>query len=598
MLVIDDNMLKLAKMQEKLLKMSSNNKESNIEQYKITTAKIDKQAFESLLKELEQVNIHNQSLEEELEFLETIKNYYNQLYELQLSFIRVLEEYNSNKINLSDLKQIDIEYINTRIDTINGYLINKKNLETNKKRLEQLSEELVEEERKNKYQEEKLLEYESALRENFLNAEGRTIEAGKLQYISVQSEYSSLGYNLKYLLENKDELQQELTKIELEQNEIKEKLKAAEICYNSVPNSSSKQILNDIEEEFLKIRYRLAMLKILQYLTINYTEYELFKEKRENLLDLIKYRANCLKKLNINISIDPFERTKIQEQLEMINGQKNNAKNISKIKKEIVNLSERVEETTRQNEEYLIKLSNKKIKLTIELTDNQEQSILNEENKPNIKFEDLLEIHTLEDNQVIGIKEPSTEFNMRIVKDKTNSVIKRVNEMITTEYKEEIQEDTKTPELVIVESISPKEETLLEQPTLEQKIIINESSNEPEENEENTNSKQELSIDSELFTTTDPFENVLLFQDKVEEEVKSEEDLKITFEEIKNTEPTELKVELDTPIDEMPEAFWTTQEDNEQESDIKETMPSFDEQIEALLSSDNNNKNLVKKLSA
>lgn len=595
MLVIDDNMLKLAKMQEKLLKMSSNNKESNIEQYKITAAKIDKQAFESLLKELEQVNIHNQSLEEELEFLETIKNYYNQLYELQLSFIRVLEEYNSNKINLSDLKQIDIEYINTRIDTINGYLINKKNLETNKKRLEQLSEELVEEERKNKYQEEKLLEYESALRENFLNAEGRTIEAGKLQYISVQSEYSSLGYNLKHLLENKDELKQELTKIELEQNEIKEKLKAAEICYNSVPNSSSKQILNDIEEEFLKIRYRLTMLKILQYLTINYTEYELFKEKRENLLDLIKYRANCLKKLNINISIDPFERTKIQEQLEMINGQKNNAKIISKIKKEIVNLSERVEEMTQQNEEYLIKLSNKKIKLTVELKDNPEQSILNEENKININFEDLLEIHTLEDNQVIGIKEPSAEFNMRIVKDKTNSVIKRVNEMITTEYKEEIQEDTKTPELVIVESVSPKEEILLEQPTLEPEIIINELSDEPEEN---TNSKQELSIDSELFTTTDPFENVLLFQDKVEEEVKPEEDLEITFEEIKNPELPELKVELDTPTDEMPEAFWTTQEDNKQESDIKETMPSFDEQIEALLSSDNNNKNLVKKLSA
>lgn len=595
MLVIDDNMLKLAKMQEKLLKMSSNNKESNIEQYKITAAKIDKQAFESLLKELEQVNIHNQSLEEELEFLETIKNYYNQLYELQLSFIRVLEEYNSNKINLSDLKQIDIEYINTRIDTINGYLINKKNLETNKKRLEQLSEELVEEERKNKYQEEKLLEYESALRENFLNAEGRTIEAGKLQYISVQSEYSSLGYNLKHLLENKDELKQELTKIELEQNEIKEKLKAAEICYNSVPNSSSKQILNDIEEEFLKIRYCLTMLKILQYLTINYTEYELFKEKRENLLDLIKYRANCLKKLNINISIDPFERTKIQEQLEMINGQKNNAKIISKIKKEIVNLSERVEEMTQQNEEYLIKLSNKKIKLTVELKDNPEQSILNEENKININFEDLLEIHTLEDNQVIGIKEPSAEFNMRIVKDKTNSVIKRVNEMITTEYKEEIQEDTKTPELVIVESVSPKEEILLEQPTLEPEIIINELSDEPEEN---TNSKQELSIDSELFTTTDPFENVLLFQDKVEEEVKPEEDLEITFEEIKNPELPELKVELDTPTDEMPEAFWTTQEDNKQESDIKETMPSFDEQIEALLSSDNNNKNLVKKLSA
>ena len=124
MLVFDDNMLKLAKMQETLLKVTVENRQENLEKYKDIVIEIDKQAFASLLEELKQVNDHNQTLEDELQFMEMVSDYYNQLYELQLSFKEVCELYGDNGLQLSDLSQIDIDYINNRKNLIEGYLVN------------------------------------------------------------------------------------------------------------------------------------------------------------------------------------------------------------------------------------------------------------------------------------------------------------------------------------------------------------------------------------------------------------------------------------------------------------------------------------------
>lgn len=312
-----------------------------------------------------------------------------------------------------------------------------------------------------------------------------------------------------------------------------------------------------------------------------------------------------MKKLNVHISIDPFERTKINEQLSQISGYKSNSKTISKIKKEIVNLSERIEQMQQKEKEYMLEINNKKDKLIINSQpySDHKQSISPEKA---IKFEDLLEIKTAEGNQVIKVRNINNNFNMRIVKDKTNSVIKRVNEMITLEYQKDTtpSQTISSPELFIVESTTPKEieeiiptikivgeETLdkiKQVPPLEQLEKTDESKTPKEEK------KSELLIDTDLFTTVDPFETISLFEDKVEE---ISDNLIISLEEEKKEEPEELKIELETKIDEMPEAFWITQDDSEKNKDNNEQEPSFDEQIEALLSEDNN-KNLVKKLTA
>lgn len=297
MLVIDDQKLKLAKMQETLLKVSIDDKQSNLSKYKETVIEIDKEAFDDILKELEKISEHNQTLEDELQFLEQVKDSYNQLLELQLSFTRVCELYDDDSLELSDLSQIAIDYIDNRISTINGYLINLKNIDDNKKKLQELNEQLIEEEKKKRYLNNKMLELDESLRRQFASAEGRIIVDGKSVPSSVVSEYKRIGFDFQKLLENTSELNELLIKVKNENVEIEEKLKTAEVCYNNAPSTDSKQIYDEIVIESLKVKYRLTMLKILELLALNCDSYDMFKEKRENLIDLIKYRLSCLTKL-------------------------------------------------------------------------------------------------------------------------------------------------------------------------------------------------------------------------------------------------------------------------------------------------------------
>ena len=110
-LVLDDNMLKLAKMQETLLKVTAHNRQENLNKYRDIVIDIDRQAFLSLLDELKQINDHNHSLEDEFQFLDVVSDYYNQLYELQFGFKKVWELYSDIDLMLSDLSRIDISTI-------------------------------------------------------------------------------------------------------------------------------------------------------------------------------------------------------------------------------------------------------------------------------------------------------------------------------------------------------------------------------------------------------------------------------------------------------------------------------------------------------
>ena len=134
MLVIDDDKLKLAKMQERLLRATDSNRENNLNNYRKTVSEIDSEVFGSLLEVVKTIGEHNHSLEEELEFLRGIKESYEQLRELQLGFISVCELYGSDDLGLSDLSQLNIEYIENRIVVIEGYLLNIRNIETKKKK--------------------------------------------------------------------------------------------------------------------------------------------------------------------------------------------------------------------------------------------------------------------------------------------------------------------------------------------------------------------------------------------------------------------------------------------------------------------------------
>lgn len=607
MLVIDDNMLKLAKMQETLLKVAVDNRQENLKKYRDIVIEIDKQAFSSLLDEIEQINNHNQTLEDELQFMEQIKGYYNQLFELQLGFKRVCELYGDSELALSDLSQIDSEYIDKRINTIKGYLINLKNIDSNKKRLQELNDKLIDEEKNKLLLSRRLLEFESLLRSNFENAEGRIIVDGQLQYISVVSEYKKLGYDFKLLLKDTETLENLLSSVNVEKLDIEEKLKTADICYNTNPNVNSKQILDEISREFFKVRYRLTMLKLLELLSKDYEEYDLFREKREKIIDLIKYRVICLKNLGERISIDPFARTKVEEQLSAMSSLADNSRMISKIKKEISVLSQRVDEMIHQNEDYKFLLNDTKdlIISTVSIGDIIDISGISLDISEPVKVEEKVIL----DNQIVSIGDIPLGFNMSIVRQKTNSVIKRVNQMVASisdvvEEKEEVI----TPDLVIVSQPSVIYENT--DVSLEEDVNDYVPSIE-EELEEATVEQIEVpsqivstTYDSSIFETVDPFVETQLFVDRTDEDLPvleskvemTEGESEINLDEISKKDETELILKYEDEESEMPDAFWVTQSEEKEEEEDNDVVLSFDEQINALLSDEENTK--IKKLVA
>lgn len=619
MLVIDDNMFKLARMQEALLKVSTSNKEENLKNYKRTVAEIDAKAFEDVLEETKHIDEHNRSLEEELQFLEKIKKAYDQLLELQLGFKRNCEIYGDTELKLSDLSRLNIEYIENRINAINGYLINLKNIETNKKRLQELNEKLIEEEKKKLSLDKKLLELDELLINNFYSSEGRCIVDGKLQYTSVITEYEKIGLDIKGLLDDGVLLESILLEAEKEKEEISEKVKAVEVCYNNILTPDSRQILDEINIEFLKIKYKVAMLKIVELLSKNSNSYDMFITKRENILDLIKYRLSCMEKLGMKNSIDPFGRTKVNEQLNAVLSLTDNSKTINTVRKEISQLSSWTEEMLSQNNNYLITLNDtrKLIEDNIGLGDIDISSV--------VSFEELLVKQQVADNQVISLKNVPVKLNMIIVSQKTASVIKRVNQMMNSIVVDEKKlEGEIVPELVIVPTVvndfeevndvdftipvfEPKQEEI--EPAEDSDDVLEEELSDTDifaEEFENTliNEDEEQkveTVDFDMFQTVKPFEEPSLFIDRVDEErtekeIKNIEIFKLgEIETIESKEPTELIVESGSFEEEMPEVFWVTQEEKQEEN---ENVISFDDQINALLSSENNDAGRSRKRAA
>jgi len=662
-LIIDENMFKLAKMQEALLKVSTSNKEENLNNYKKTVSEIDAKAFNDILEEITHIDEHNQSLEDELQFLERIKDAYDQLLQLQLGFKKICEIYGNIDLKLSDLSRLNIEYIENRINAIKGYLINLKNIEVNKVKLQGLNDQLIEEEKKKIIIDKKILELDELLRNNFCSAEGRRVVNGNLQYTSVISEYDNIDLDFKRLLSDSDYLNIVLSGAEKEYNETLEKVKAAELCYNSMLTSDSRQILNEINLEFLKIKYKVVMLKIVNLLSQNGSNYDMFVEKRKKLLDLIKYRLSCMEMLGMKSSIDPFSRAKVDDQLTTMLSLSDNSKVINNLRKEIGQLGSWTEEMLAQNNNYLITLSDTKklIESNVGLSDINIDSV--------VSFDELLVKHEVAPNQVLSVRIVPSKLNMSIISQKTASVIKRVNQMLNNESvsnekgkEESHQYDGElVPELVIVpsvvneevvntkgsvlETIESEESALAHENSLDDAVInsvksdvseatvfnegetvhsvipaleivdpivvnsgIKEETSENSINENVDTNKNESLVDGsiivseplslDIFETVTPFESPALFSDRADDDISKEE-----IDILQNVNSDDLKADkiieskdllVDFPESsnndelgsEMPEAFWVTQESVSSETEEEGNEISFDDQINALLSSE------------
>lgn len=592
MLLIDDRMLNLARMQEVLLERSLNDRKYNLEKYKNTVKTIDKEAFFYILTELEQIKEHNQTLEDELQFLQSIKASYEQLLEQQLSFRRVCELYGDKELELFDLSVIDIDYIENRINLISGYLINLKNLDINKEKIAKLNEQLFEEEKKHDFLNKKIQDYEQLLRDIILNAEGRISVDGNLVPTSAILEYKKIELDLKTLLYDSQNVDKLLEATMIEANDSGDKYKTAEICYNNIPNANNKQILDEISIEYLKTKYKLIMLKILKLLSSSSIDYNDFLEKREQLLDLIKSRNACLEQLDIKNFIDPFNTNKILEQIKEISSFGDNSNNILKIKKEIAKLNDLIEEMLAQNNTYMLELSNTKnlIRDKIEQETKTETQI-------SWDVDDYFTAPVPLENQIVGIKDLPKQFNLGIVMQKTNLVLLRVSSMMKEALPSNEENSSEViPKLVVIpSSISPQKDESNDSKSETVNILIssdNELENENPTLVENTTNDN----DKNIFETLVPFEETPMFTDRREDSLEQEISISDSLpnEELENIgtkEENNLKLHYsDSGEEEMTNAFWTTKSDSEKDNDSNQDEEQFDEQIKKLLASSPNDK--------
>ena len=611
MIDINDNDFKLLKMNESLLSRLSVKDGKDYVQaltnYQKLAKKIDSNSYQELIDKIKNYenNQHKLPLEEELIFLQELENQYDSLNELQCKFRNVDDD-----LELSDISTIDRDAISGRKDLISGYLINLKNIEDCNKKIEASNDRLISENKKKELMTSKYQALERDLKRNFINAEGRKISTnGDIEYTSVKEEYRSNGLDLDTLLEDNSKLREKLEELNSARKEKEEVLVTAQICYDSIPSKENKEILDSLKIDAIKVKYLLSLVKIVDKISKEVTNYDALVSKREDINDLIRSRVNYLQYLGIRFSFDPFLGIKLGEQMDYLDNFKDNSKIITRIMREIADLDDNLREIENKNIEFTRSLT-EDIKIIIDKKSLSEIDITNisldteEDDRSN---DTSLEEERIvpEDNQVIRIDKLPDDFKIQRVKDKTLGVIKRVNQIFndintaakvedTTKLEQEKEEEN--PELVIEPAIIQKEDisedTIKEnkedtsddiedddeveivfprEPKIGEEALVIPEVSKTETIPEVTLTEKENIFEDNLDS---PFTNISLFDDR-------KDDSEIFDTEDNNEKENTLKEKNMDEEMTMPLTFWETMPQEEKSLEEKET-PSFDEQIKKL----------------
>ncbi len=616
MIDINDNDFKLLKMNESLLSKIKDKEliDKTIKDYSLLAKKIDERNYQEFISRIKNKK-HNQTLEEELSYLEELENEYTQLEELQCKFRNIYSMYCDDELSLSDLSTIKIDKIRERKNLISGYLINIKNIDTTKGELEKFNEQLIFEDKKRTNNRERYLRLEEELKNAFINAEGRkeTVSA----YTSVKNEYEENGFDIQRLVNDKKYLNSKLIEVQNIRKEKEDLLKTGKICYENMPSKENKEVLNSLNVDAIVARYQLSLLKIVN-LIVNYQDsYDKLLEKREQLLDLIKKRVSYLGTLGKKFVVDPFSRIKIQEQVGYIETSlEDNTRMISRIRKSINESSNKLEELMNKNSEYLMIIPQEHDDYIVDKLSFSDVDVSSVDD--NILVGDWTNIvDSVYDNQVISVKDIPNSFKKDIVSEKTRGVITRVYEMVIEDSALDIKP---------LEDRNERENSLLE--TQEVNILHDNNTldtlEHDDENEELSdanwqdngflidditssikidNTKKKKLDNDNLFmdNMSSPFNEIELFGDKVSDAMMVEQGnsdtlTNETIKELKDKRDVinelrfdkELSLDKDKEINEivdsgrdsefnLPEAFWEVK-DNNQEKDVE----SIDEQVKKL----------------
>lgn len=589
MVDINDNDYKLLKMNESLLsKLSSDDikfKET-IDTYKELAIKIDRSNYNDFIDKINNYS-NNQSLQEELEYLDELENGYGQLNEMQCRFRSIYSTYElDDDFKLSDLGSIDIDGIRERRNLISGYLINNKNIADSKKKLDEYNDKLISLNKEEKENSKRYQYLEEELKRMFLDAEGRIIDSS-MKYTSVKMEYSDNEFDLGKLLEDSELLEQTFKQVLSAEMEQKEVLKAVDICYDKMPTKENRETRDVTRIDTVKANYRLALIKIVRLISHYENTYDKIVEKREQLKDLIKKRNEYLNILGKRYAVDPFGRIKIDEQLNYIKTNlRDNAREISRVRKLINEVSNRLDEMTSKNNSFLTEINSSDISFIKDTTSLSDISV-------GLDDDLIKQIKVYLDNQVANVRDISSEFKIDRVHEKTDGVISRVYQMISNDAKSE-KTSIYNPELVVENDDS----NLLVNDNasiFDDSDLFDIESDEPMFEFDNIGGTEYLADDSagsmeiekeredsNLFHDNgdSPFGNIIFFDDKVGD---TKEEIFPQLDTTSSYQLSEVKKEkaVVNEIDDMrmPEVFWKTET---KEDNNFEEIESLDEQIKKL----------------
>ena len=607
MLVINDNKMKLLKMKEKLLEVSNDNNDKLLKDYAKLALEIDNDYYNQLINEIKDTDYNSFSLEEQIKYLSEIEDDYNYLNQLQWMIRKTYEKYNDNELNLSDISVILIDKIIQRISEIQGYLMNIKNLESNKIELDRLNYQLISLDKENERTKKIMLDIKNKLRNEIIKAEGRVYNSkGIIEAISIVSEFKKYGINLKEIVDDSEKLRDTFRRFNEEKETQEETFKAT----INLPNRD-EEICKQIELETIQSEYKYCLIELVNEVCMTDTEYNLFKNSLYKMADIIKSIKGYLQKLGIKFYINPFDRIKIESQIQVFNSIPDYKKEIDNVKKTITYVSLMIDDATRKNQELIVTI-NSDIKMINDNTEKEIDTIHQlfsyEDNDDNKTFSDIALSNDFKDNQVVSLKELNDNFKVNRVHEKTDGVIKRVYEMFNNVPV--ITDNVKSPELLLEPIVEEKKDSNdqnadandIEIPhdvTLNMpQVINNEIDDLTINNSDNIflDDDKPKEIDNTLFQEVLPFEETPLFNDRYDSGIFGNEDssnMLVDLSNDKDDKPFEKKnsiIEFDNRKENndldsmMPDAFWVTKD--EQEIEEKPNVLSFDEQVAALIDND------------
>ena len=572
MLVIDENKLKLLRMKEKLLEFPVDNQNEILSDYKEMVIDIDKVMYERLIDMIKNANYHNLPLEEQLKVLSELENEYNNFNEFQCRYRNIYEKYANDELQLSLIDNVYIDRIRSKISAINGYLVNNEKILDYRKNLEELNVELIESEKKKDAISARLQLLESELIDNVLKAEGRLDNHGSLEYASILEEFKKYDLDLAKLLDDTELLEQELSKASSLIPSEEEKMVAAKVCFNNMPNIETKKLYSSAYVDVLNANYKLILLRIAKLVGSKFTDYESIRDKRFKIDKLINDRSKVLIDLEIKYLVDPFDRIKLKEQMEIIELLGINLQNASVIKGKIKNTFTIVDNLQEKNNElYSI--------ITDDLELFNDNTVVS--NVIDVDDDEIQE-HVFRSDEVVALKDVSDNFKLDFALDKCNAVISKVYKMIN-EVPVNVVTKTIVPDLVI-----EKDEVFDD--AIDSQDIFMPSNDEniftiSDDKEVFTAPESpKLDVDSSLFEEVEPFEKIELFTNKYDDVFSQTQDLSLS------------------QVDEMPELFMSNDnnfEKNKSDVNDEETVNdtdselSFDEQIQVLLDDSSKVRKLV-----